>query len=285
MRIGVLRRNKDGIMLREGQEPHFFKHLLIEDYDSLRIYAEHFAKISSEKTVNAWMGFQSQDFRRNFNNYLIHEEQTSCGITKAVGFKIAWKNTNTSIEEYCEITDSLILKKLTNIKENLDKGKTVRVNSMGGYCTVWEEDNYEYYIEIDENQLATFINTGDIVDTTLVIKSETIIVENSPECYSVYEKTINDRFGSDNVQVLNNFKLRSTGMKDDDYINLITNGLKSGLKNICFETTGQDFFHLKKMHKLLSKVKENADICIYYTSSNPKILEMFSSIGEEIKID
>lgn len=284
MRIGIMYRNENGLPIKNGEDVHLFKHLLIENHDDLLMYAKHFSNISSEKSVNALMGFKSQNFRRSILGYLSHESPSACAITKTIAFKLDVKNTDTSIIDYCEMVDSLILRKINSIQKYLNDGKIVRVNQSGGYCPLLESDIYEYYIDINDKELSTFINTGDIEDSTLVINNETVVIENSKNCWGEYINVINKKFGEKNVQILNSFKIRSIGMKDEDYFNLISNGVKKGLKNICFETTGQDMYHLKKMYFLLLNIKEKYNINIFYTSNFNSVKELFKNIGNEIKI-
>jgi hypothetical protein len=77
------------------------------------------------------------------------------------------------------------------------------------------------------------------------------------------------------------FKSRTIGFKAKDYIKLFQGGIDRGMRNICFETTGQDLHHIRKMYEVFKVFKEmNPDIIlnVYYDSYSTDVRKMF---GEE----
>lgn len=255
MKIGIKTCNKFGHKLREGDAPFTYTHLIIENLDDLVLYNEPYKEINSEKNVNALMGFKSQTFRSTFGDYLAHEQPSASPVSKLMGFKLALKETDTSIQEFCQMSDDIMSNKLVSMYKYLDKGLLIRINNSGGYCSIDEIEWYDELFEPTNKQLISFINTGKVETDALVINNRTVVIENSENISKEFTNDIKNQ-GVFNPQILNNFKLKTGLLKDEEIFKIFQDGINRGMRRICFETTGQDFHNISKLFRIFTALKE-----------------------------
>ena len=276
MKLGKRIVNYYGNKPKEGETGKTYFSLIIENLSDLEKYSEYYLPIVAKQNINALIGFKSQSFRSDFNNYLVHESNNVPIETKYVGLKLYFKETHTSLIEFCEMSDNLMIRKISDINGLINRGYIIRINSGGTYCTENDLSVFDEIIEIDELSVKMFIQTGKHDYEKLYIKSRTIIIENDIEVDSKFMSNIHCLLGRHNIEILNNFKNRCLYFTEQDFIELIETGFGNGLKNICFQTTGQDFNNLKKLQKILySTIKKPVNI--YISSDNEIVFENFKN--------
>lgn len=281
MKIGKLICNKFGHPLKDGDDKYEYTHLIIETYEDLNNYAKFYSDITAEKNINALFGFKSQNFRKSFSDYLQHEYLSSSPEIRLLAMKLNYKETRTSLVEYCEMSDGIMNQKLQGMLKGLQSDRMVRINNSGGYCYIDNTDNYEILIEPTDKQLSTFINTGKIEDHEYRINSRTVIIENDDkdDLESNFLSKLYKKVDRNNLQILDRFKLRTNGFKDEDFLKLFQDGIDRGLRNICFQTTGQDYHNLQKLYALYLKLVElnpATKINIYFHSHDYKTKKLFT---------
>ena len=261
-------------------------HILIENLIDAKMYWDVYAPITAKKNMNAWFGFKSQTFRQSINDYLTHEGTNTAPETRVLAMTLDFKETSTSLVEFCTMSDNLMLQKYDIIKSQLGKEKgIVRINREGGVgiLTLDELSKYDEFIEITEENidiLQAFIICGEIHLPKIEINKEIIIIENTRD---INERFVNELYkiiDKDKIQIINRFKAKGLLLKSEDYIKIFQKGIDNGLRTICFSTTGQDMHNLRNLHRLLMKLLEmNLDkkFILYISSWQKNVKDLFTN--------
>lgn len=280
MKIANLICNEYGHPLKEGDRSYTYTHLIIENTEDVNRYQDAYMPLTAEKNVNALFGFKSQNFRSSLSDYLAHEGINTAPETSLLAVKLALKETDTSIVDVCRMSDDIMIHKIMRIYKWIDEGYMVRINNKGGYCYIDTLQNYDSFFEPTDKQLATFINTGKVIDLDFEITKPTIVIENAQNVNDTFLNKIYSYIPASEIQIINMFKARTIGFKDKDYIEIFSNGIKNGMRNICFQTTGQDFHNIQKLHFLLMgivKMNPSINFKLYFDTYNDKVKKLFIS--------
>jgi hypothetical protein len=264
-----------------------YLHLLLETNEDIEKYYDVWSNIEAEGNVGLLFGFKSQGFRKTLSDYLCHEDSYASSSKRLLAFRLDSKQTDTSLIEACSISDKILIDKfllMKKIRNNFNQ--IVRLNPSGGMCGINDLSDYENIIEIDDSNmkiLTNYLINKTIEDNDLVINSRTIIIENSKTA-EIFAKRLNKAYGFNNIQVLNFFKNRTYNYKDSDYIELLENGIKNGLENICIDTTGQDLRQLLMINNISRYLETtNHKLNLYILTSNKEVEKILIN-SENLKI-
>lgn len=279
MKIGLLKnRNQFGHIPREDQDTYNYTHLIIENSNDVLLYNDILAHKNANDNTELWFGFKSQNFRNTISDYMIHETKPT-PESKLLAFKLDHKETDTSLLEYCEMSDNIVSDKCASILKYINQGKTVRINKMGGYCFIDDNDinNYDELFEPTVQELNNFIYFGELKKDKIKITKSSVIIENGTYVSDSFKEKLKD-LGIDECDELLDFKRNIRIYTDEDIVKIFVDGVKNGLKNICFETTGQDLHQVRKMKELLDNVVKltKTDITLYIESYNKKVFDIFN---------
>lgn len=258
-------------------------HLLVETEADCKAYQDIYMSLTSKKNVQSIFGFASQDFRKDFDNYLAHEGLTVAPETRVLALEMSLSGkSQISFIEMCGMSDKIMIDKYLSICRIVDEGKICRLNTKGGMCPITQEDfeDFEEVIDITGNGkiLNSFLINGKIDVEDIIIKGTTIIIENSSKAEDKFLDWLSD-LGITNPQIINNFKMRTVLWKDEDFFNILKEGINQGLKNICIETTGQDYRQIDSFNNLLAtifKLFPNLDLNLYLKTYNQKVKTSFN---------
>ncbi len=280
MKIGIKVGNQFGNPVKEGEVEFVYKNLFIENIKDLNLYAKYYLDISSEKVVNNYMGYRSQEFRQGFGNYVAHESDYASPESKLLGVKLEFKEDDTSFLEFSQMSDDIMFSKIKTMGSLLGKYDVVRVNNKGGYCNVTKEEmeSYDALIDPTEKQIANFINVGEFNVEEIEIDNKTVVIENSRNISSALRKALDNKFS--NYQVIGLFKAKLIGMEDKDIMEIFLDGYNNGMRNVCFETTGQDQHQMKKMAYLYETLKNYCPDLKLYIKAGKKTKERFEGCIE-----
>ena len=263
-----------------------FTFLLLESVKDLDAYAGYNTPIKAKQAVGAWMGFKSQDFKKDFGDWVQHEESTN-SIARVLALQANLKGSPTSIVDYCTNSDHLINGIHNAMHRMLLENYIVRVNSRGGYCSITESDLDEFIFveDINEIQMTNFLLNGHH-NESLRINKKIIVIENDNY---IPKQLINDfcvltNVEQSDVQPITGFKLKTILYKPVDYFNLFNEGIKNGLTTILVETTGQDAKQVESLKGVLNKViSQYKDVILtIYIRTYQK--DLYVSDNEKIKI-
>lgn len=280
MKIGIKVGNEFGNPVKEGEGEFVYKNLFIENIKDLNLYAKYYLDISSEKVVNNYMGYKSQEFRKGFGNYVAHESEYASPESKLLGVKLEFKEYDTSFIEFSQMSDDIMFSKIKTMGSILSEYDVVRVNNKGGYCSVTKEEmeSYDALIDPTEKQIANFINVGEFNVEEIEINNKTVVIENSRNISSALRKALDNKFR--NYQVIGLFKAKLIGMEDKYIHDIFLDGYNNGMRNICFETTGQDQHQMKKMAYLYETLKSYCPDLKLYIKAGKKTKERFEGCIE-----
>lgn len=272
MKIGILKnRNRFGHIGGNST----YTHLIIENSDDVLIYNDILSKRNADANVNLWFGFKSQNFRQTISDYMVHEMPNTHTETKVLAYKLNYKDTDTSITEYCQMSDNIVSDKCSRILDHINNGKIVRINDVGGYCYIDDMSDYDVLFEPTVEQVINFIHFRTLQKEKYEINKETVIIENDK---NIYNKFI-EHLPFNDFNELTDFKNTIRIYTEQEIVELFVNGIKNGLKNICFETTGQDLHQIRKMCLLLDKVVEltNVKLNLYIRTYSKQVLKIFKN--------
>ena len=279
MKIGIITCNEWGNKTpTDGSKMIAYNHLIIESSEDIAAYRKIYEPMTAEKNMNAWFGFRSQTFRKTFSDYLVHEMPSRCAETILLSVRLDFKTTDTSLIEFCSMSDKTIYDKLASIMKYVSQGKIVVLNHKGGFSFLDDLDKYDSFLDPTEKQLASYINIGKVDDENFCIRSKTVVVENSDKAPESFLSKLDAHIDRNNLQILSHFKVKTIGFKDEDFISLFQEGIDRGMRNICFETTGQDLHNIIKLHALLKKIIEmnqKTTLKVYYSTNDEKVIELF----------
>jgi hypothetical protein len=267
-----------------------YTHLLLETPEDVLAYNKILANRNAQTNTDLWFGFKGQNFRQTISDYMIHEATNISPETIVLGIKLQYKQTDTSLMEYCEMSDNIVSDKCQRILNHINNGHIVRINHKGGYCYINEKDynDYDTIIEnVTEEQLISFIYFGKLENKKYTITNPTVIIENDnsvAECFT--NRLILQDIDPNLIDKLTNFKNTIRTYTDEEIVKLFVDGINNGLKNICFETSGQDLHQIRKMCILLEKVVAltKVEIKLYISCGHEDVFDIFSNF-EVINID
>lgn len=229
--------------------------ICLENKQDADVYSKVNAEIKSHQAVNFWMGFKSQTFHASPSDYYAHEEPADNIMGAALSLKMSLAQKPVSIIDYCNDSDSIINYMNSRIYQYLNRGDMVRINSAGGYCPIQSLEEYETISDISEMEMFNLLLHKDIT-YTFEITGNSLVIENDKHIPNdlILSFCKKSGFKESEIQIFNSFKHRTVLFKDNDFIRLFKNGVKQGLVNICFETTGQDVPQINKLKTVLEYV-------------------------------
>lgn len=284
MKIGLLKNRKENGQ-RGGEIT--YTHLIIEDVDDVFLYQEILSEKNANVNTSVLFGFNSQNFRNTLNNYLVHEVDNIPAETRLLAFQLENKETDTSLVDFCIMSDKIVYDKCVNILKHINQGKTIRINNAGGYSFVSEEEinDYDELFEAEKNEIFSVIHFGELKHEKYNITKKVVIIENDLSLDSGFREKLDNVLGHSDYDVLLNFKNTIRTYTDGEVVRLFTGAVKKGLNSICFQTTGQDLYQIRKMVRLLDKVVEltGVEFKIYIDTDNLEVFKFFNGY-EAIKI-
>ncbi len=281
MKKGFLKTTENSPTLNIVGKVHDNEFLILENSDDVLKFSEPYVQITAQKNIDAWFGFRSQNYRTKFNDYLVHEGINVAPETTLLAMRLMVKETDTSIIELCEMSDKIIYDKINLLHRSLELGKYVRVNSKGGLCPINTLDDLDSFEELEnDSEIVNFIQYRTFKNKeALEIKESSVIIENDKRIDESFIKELK-KYEIEKFSSLTEFKTRTLLFKDKDYLELFQKGIENGLRNICFETTGQDQHSLIKMNILLKTLlKMNADkkFKLFISTYNKTTKDIFQS--------
>jgi hypothetical protein len=282
------------ISKKEWNKEELVKHsqLLIENYDDLNKYIHWNSLIRSKQAGNFWIGFKSQNYRQSMSDYYAHERECRNTVIQNVLSLECENRATTSLLEYCQIADKILFDIYSTMKKFLDRGELVRVNHLGGYSP-YHDGMFiiDDMIEItDDNQIMDFILTGEL-SLSMEITKKSIYMENADKLngFTQYDKEILDKLqkyyiNKEDIQIFNQFKLKTILWDGLDYIKFFVKGIENGLENIIFESDFQDMKQFNGLKSILESVmlkypdntmnvyiKKHTQNKVYLTTTSPNI--------------
>lgn len=274
MKIGILKgRNRFGHKNKGGTDTYI--HLLVETLEDVNAYYSILNERNAKENIDLYLGFKSQSFRKDIGDYAVHEAKTK-PETRALLMQLYFKETKTSLVEYCQMSDNVVSRKILSFIEYIEKGKVIRVNHNGGYCFVDGSEDYDELFEPTTEQLESFIRKGDLDKPEINLTKEVLVVENSGYLSSNFEELLKVKNFVD-YDTIFNLKETLRFLTDDEIVKVFVKAVNNGLKIICFETTGQDLHQLKKMEILLTRVKyiTEKDISLLIKTYRTSVTDIF----------
>jgi hypothetical protein len=257
--------------------------LLLVTKEDVELYSKYYNEITSKKLVSSWFGFKSQSFRTTYHDWLAHE-RLNCPEANLAALKLRFVDEEIiTIVDVCNIFDSIMNDKINGFYDIiLNSENIVRLNNRGGYYPISIDDMNEYYdiIEIteeNENLISRFILNGELRSNAISIDSDTIILENSSVIDEYFRHYVKDNVCSKESPYpyeLTNLKQQLMCHSNEEIFNIFDKAVLKGLKNICFQTTGQDLHFAKSLISILDMlIKKNKDfIAINCFNQNSKII-------------
>jgi len=255
-----------------------FQQIILETVEDVLIYKAINEQIKAKQAVGFWMGFKTNTFYDDPCDYASHQIESDNGIARVMSTALSLggsglgQNTNSKVSmlDYCNVADIFINNIHANMLEYVNKGKLVRVGFLGGYCSITKDDLKECHtlIEINEQQLYNFLLTKEL-DTEFKITSNTIVIENGNYLPKKLIETYCNikKINPEKLQVITGFKQKTLLYKTADWVKFFQNGYRDHkLKNIVFETTGEDLSQIRNMKSLLESL--NLKLNIYIMISN-----------------
>lgn len=115
------------------------------------------------------------------------------------------------------------------------------------------------------------------IEDKIVINTDYVIIEND----NIVNKNFIDLFDKVEKTILYDFRKRISAYTDIEIYKIFDDGIKCGMRNICFETTGQDKNQLEKMIYILEMLlNKNSDInlTIHIRCYDENIIQLFNNI-------
>ena len=244
--------------------------------------------LENKEDVYEYFDIYHKDIASTFaNDYILDgindgtENPKKHRFTELVEMKIESSGKPLNIIDVCQISDKILLKKLEGMVDCFDKYNLpyVRINSSGGYC--YEKDLGKYFNirDINKKEMYSYIHYGHIEDK-IVINTEYVFIENDTKV----NKDFIDLFGGVDKTILYDFRKRISCYTDLEIYQIFDDGVKSGMRNICFESTGQDRSQIEKMVyllKLLLNSNTDINLSIHIRCYDDNIIEIFKNIKQE----
>jgi len=230
-----------------------YSFICLENKQDAEYFTQVNSLIKSKQAISFWMGFKSQEgfIRHDPMNFVAHEVREN-GIASLLAMKMNYSQEPTSLVQYCSNADALISDMNSTIFEYIEKGWGIRLNAVGGYCPIkLDVGEYEKVVDINEQEMYNFLLHKDI-DFKFEIKKESVVIEND----NYIPKDIISSFcqltdtAKNDIQIFSSFKHRTILFKQEDYIKFFNDGIKSGMKNVIFETTAQDQSQISKIKQV-----------------------------------
>lgn len=276
MKIGIIKnRNEYG---HKGGDKNY-THLIIETTDDVLKYNEILARKNADENVGLYFGYIRQNFRNTINDYAVHEASVSAE-TQLLMAQLKYKETDTTMVDYCEMSDNIVNNKCQSILKYVTNGKTIRINNVGGYCFVDDLNDYDELIEKPSiEQVTTFTYNGKLEKHEYKITTDTVVIENDITLSDTFKEHLSEYINEYDEFV--DFKRIVRMYSDKELVELFVSGIKNSLKNIAFSTTGQDLNQIRKMHQLLLTITEltGVKLNLYISTHNKEVFEIFSDFN------
>ncbi len=263
-----------------------FPQLLIETIKDLNTFIIFDSLIRSKQAISFWMGFKTQNYRKNLGDYYCHEKECRNTAIQAVlatkfDLEIYIKEKTVSLIEYCNGADNILADKYQGMLGMIQNGDIVRTNHYGGYSP-YDKDMFDVvkiFDVTDDEQVKNFIINGEL-NIPMTINSKAIVIENSdwePESVITTFKKLK-KLSDNDIQIFKTFKLKTILWKEEDYIKFFKKGLENGLEYIAFESSFQDMPQFRKlkslMEALMAKSAKPITVCVRRPSLTTVIKEL-----------
>lgn len=220
MKIGILKdRNQFGH--KDGTDNYI--HLLVENIDDVGVYYNILNDRNAKENTDLYLGFKSQSYREYISDYAIHESNSKAE-TIVLLHKLNNKETNTSLLEFCQMSDDIVLQKCLSFTKYVNNGKIIRVNNVGGYCFIDDTEDYDELFEPTVEQIESFIRKGDLDKPTINLTKEVLVVENSNYLHDTFTDVLRS-YGVNYYDTIFNLKETFRFLSDSEIVELFVNAV------------------------------------------------------------
>lgn len=230
--------------------------ILLDTKEDVICYFELIKGQHSDDVIDFW--FQAKDAEKN--PMISYGHYTSGNGTKEIAHMFISsikEGESVSISEYCNHMDAMLVQKFHRLLNIIDIYGSAKVNMVGGYSQF--DDFYKIIEEMDATPImVSKYLQGDedfISKETININCKRLIIEND-SFISGELTTFLKSYGWNNgeTQILSDFKLKTRGYNQHDFIDMFSKAIYNGLETIIVETTMLDSNQFKNMQKIIEYV-------------------------------
>lgn len=236
----------------KSEESHW--NLLLENMSDVTMYIEAAGPKFAESAIEFW------DLAKKHGDKVDHYTDRENGVHQLGQIKYYTHFKELSIVDYCNHMDTILEGKFKNISAIVMNGKSIRMNSAGGYSPMSDMFQVIESRECDKHQLLNFLSSGinSLKKPKLEIKRPWLIIENShatsDELFRFSRDLTRNEFIPDYIL---NFESETVLYDYDDFYKLFSDGLKNGWHTLIVETTLIKRHQFEKVKKIIEKVMED----------------------------